>query len=591
MGPGVWVATEMQVTRPGHNDYMRGYFAMSMNSRRIGILASACAAVFTVSAIAAPPPGAAGHAQAPSLFSQPSKDRADTLTERAALNQWLLTEAVERGLRKPLVAEFSAAEMAEVDNARGEDPRRVGLTRALASPVGFSNLKMSQLKGRAVDRGNGAITATADGGFVYSSALSSPGAAGLRVHFTHFNLPERTEVYLYTADGQAFGPYTGRGPLGDGEFWSHTVVGDYLVVQMRHVGQASDQDLRSAGFNITGLAHIRPVFLDGLCADNASCVVNAVCDSDADDDKVAALTNSVALMQWISGAFVYNCTGGLINDSDPGNDDNPVPYFLTANHCINKGKDAKSLENYFQYVDTDCSSDGCLSWSELRDSIDTRTLGASIVSTGRNADYTLLRLAQAAPHDSVYLGWDSTPVAFTDGVALFRVSHPQGSPQAYSQHLVDADAETCQSWPRGDRIYSRDIVGATEGGSSGSPVVIDAGNNNLKIVGQLSGACGTNINNVCDANSNSTVDGAFAAYYDQVSQWLDPVPDTCTPTEEPEASCSDGKDNDCDGLTDDADPDCGDPGGGLPTGAHCLSDSECASGSCSKGKPSSRVCN
>jgi hypothetical protein len=33
----------------------------------------------------------------------------------------------------------------------------------------------------------------------------------------------------------------------------------------------------------------------------------------------------------------------------------------------------------------------------------------------------------------------------------------------------------------------------------------------------------------------------------------------CTPTESPEVSCADGLDNDCDGLTDAADPDCGPP--------------------------------
>ena len=32
---------------------------------------------------------------------------------------------------------------------------------------------------------------------------------------------------------------------------------------------------------------------------------------------------------------------------------------------------------------------------------------------------------------------------------------------------------------------------------------------------------------------------------------------SCDPTEDPEVSCADGIDNDCDGLTDDTDPDCG----------------------------------
>ena len=108
------------------------------------------------------------------------------------------------------------------------------------------------------------------------------------------------------------------------------------------------------------------------------------------------------------------------------------------------------------------------------------------MSTGKAADYPLLRLSESAPPGSVFLGWNENPVAFSDGAELSRVSHPQGAPQSFSTHVVDTSAGTCTAWPRGDRIYSRDVVGATEGGSSGSPVVNSAG----QIVGQLSGACG-----------------------------------------------------------------------------------------------------
>ncbi|HEY5680690.1 MAG TPA: PKD domain-containing protein, partial [Pseudomonadales bacterium] len=78
---------------------------------------------------------------------------------------------------------------------------------------------------------------------------------------------------------------------------------------------------------------------------------------------------------------------------------------------------------------------------------------------------------------------------------------------------------TCRSWPRGPWIYSSDTFGATEGGSSGSPVVNEAG----QVVGQLSGACGYETSNVC-SDLNATVDGAFAAYFNDVAQWLDPAP-------------------------------------------------------------------
>ncbi|MHB0968465.1 MAG: trypsin-like peptidase domain-containing protein [Thermoanaerobaculia bacterium] len=144
------------------------------------------------------------------------------------------------------------------------------------------------------------------------------------------------------------------------------------------------------------------------------------------------------------------------------------------------------------------------------------TTGATFVSTGSAADYTLLRLSQNAPSGAAYLGWYSDDVAFVNNTPLYRISHPQGAPQSYSTQVVDTSKGTCRSWPRGDRIYSRDTLGATEGGSSGSPVVNGAG----QLVGQLSGACGTNVNDVCDEVRNATVDGAFAAYYDTVSQWL-----------------------------------------------------------------------
>jgi hypothetical protein len=62
---------------------------------------------------------------------------------------------------------------------------------------------------------------------------------------------------------------------------------------------------------------------------------------------------------------------------------------------------------------------------------------------------------------------------------------------------------------------------------------------------------------------------------------------TCTPSETPEASCSDGLDNDCDGLTDSDDPDCG--GSCEPKGAFCSADDQCCSNKC-RGPGGSKSC-
>ena len=109
-----------------------------------------------------------------------------------------------------------------------------------------------------------------------------------------------------------------------------------------------------------------------------------------------------------------------------------------------------------------------------------------------------------------------------------------------------------------------------------------------QIVGQLYGACGTNLGNECDSVNNSTVDGAFAAYFSEIEQFLDPGSGGgCTITENPEVSCNDGQDNDCDGDTDSADTDCAT--GGLPPDSSCQVNSDCASNKC-KGKPGQMTC-
>jgi len=61
----------------------------------------------------------------------------------------------------------------------------------------------------------------------------------------------------------------------------------------------------------------------------------------------------------------------------------------------------------------------------------------------------------------------------------------------------------------------------------------------------------------------------------------------CTPTQNPETSCSDGVDNDCDGFTDSADTDC--QVSCSPAGASCTANSQCCSNSC-KGSAANKTC-
>jgi V8-like Glu-specific endopeptidase len=308
----------------------------------------------------------------------------------------------------------------------------------------------------------------------------------------------------------AFGTYTGKGPNGTGEFWSNTIAGESLTVHLdAPEGVAPSFTIAGVGYlterfatantlaPVTNAANTKP------CSFNANCTEDVACVNE--NAAVTAAKNAVAHILFASGGFLYICSGGLVADSDLLTN---VPYFITANHCISRASEASSMETFFFYAASSCQS--------CPDPGAANTTGSTIVSTNKSSDYTLLRLSQNAPAGATFLGWSSTAIANTNGVNLYRISHPKGSPQAYSEHRVDTSRGTCRSWPRGAWIYSSDLFGATEGGSSGSPVVNGAG----QLVGQLSGGCGFNVNDVCDAASNATVDGAFAAYFSAVSSFL-----------------------------------------------------------------------
>lgn len=435
-------------------------------------------------------------------------DRAAHFEKMFALQEQLRGETIELAASVPLEVTFTPEDLRVVKDAVAQQRKMmVGVVRELGIDMNFPRAAMTRDRAE-LHESFGAVRARTDGSFLWEGVIRSPQASALRVHLTGFDLPAGSALYVYTTEGMAFGPYTGKGPNGTGDFWTNTVRGSELVLRLNGGVEGSPR------FEVSGLGHLTSEFAiaDSLmrrvsanqanCSFNASCVVGANCVPN--DGAVNDAKNAVAHILFASGAYLYICSGGLVADSDTSSS---IPYFITANHCISRGSEASSLETFFFY-DAACGS--------CPDPGAASTTGSSIVSTNRSSDYSLLLLSQNAPSGAAYLGWSSAEIAFTNGAHLYRISHPKGAPQSYSTHDVDTSKGVCRSWPRGGWIYSRDIIGSTEGGSSGSPVVNAAG----QLVGQLSGGCGTNVNDVCDDARNATVDGAFAAYYSNVSGWL-----------------------------------------------------------------------
>ena len=531
----------------------------------------------------------------------------ERLAEMARLHGMVTSEMPEGTLSKRIGVKLSADEIGELQRVvpRAGEPLKIGLVKPLPVALSVNGISPTNKNARAA---GGSFANLDDGGFSWAITVGSEGARAIRVHIRNFSLPENAEMYIFNMKGEAHGPYTGRGPLGTGEFWTNSVRSDTGVIMVRQVGPTSDLQRARITFIIDKVGHIggtpgadprNHTWNDpDKCAEfgsNPPCVEDAECGSVAPADQSA-----IAKMEWISGCCIFTCTGGLIADTDTGSQRN---LFLTANHCLSRQRLADRLEFWFEYTTDSCQGNCPHNPPDI-------TNGATLLDSSTNGDHTLLELNSNPPAGSTFLGWNNTPIANSNGAALARVSNPNYGSQVFSTHVVDTSRGTCQGLPRGEFIYSSTTFGGTDGGSSGSPVVNAAG----EIVGQLFGACGFNVGDPCDDEANATVDGALAHYFPDVEQYLDPSGGGCTSDAECDdgdacngaetcvgGSCQAGTPPPCqngdgccpDGCDSGNDDDCAAGGcvnpGGLPPGASCVDDIECCSDKC-KGRSGSKTC-
>jgi hypothetical protein len=145
-----------------------------------------------------------------------------------------------------------------------------GLAARLKTPP---TVALPPLEGRqpAVDKGGAMVAGThrslpsnsvkrggwtklPGGGSVWRVALKTPGAEGVRIHFTQFDAA-KGRVWIYAERDlkpEVAGPYTG--PNRDGDFWSGTVFSDTVIVEYQPPAGA-----RASGappFQIPEISHL-----------------------------------------------------------------------------------------------------------------------------------------------------------------------------------------------------------------------------------------------------------------------------------------------------------------------------------------------
>lgn len=427
----------------------------------------------------------------------------------------------------------------DADPASEEAVPKIGTAIDFGRAVDFAGVDSVGLQPGGATLHGGVVGPADQDILVWEAALVLPEAKAVRLEFTGLALAAGVELYVYNEDGQVWGPYGGRGPDGSGEFWSPSTFGDTLRVHLRANDAAA---LAASRFTIARVMHlgarvaplqdrIREQYAVGPMPDDVGfcgaqvpdCTQNAVCWIDA-NAALAAPSNAVAHLQFVVGSSAYICTGAFLAQS--GNAPQQ-PYFMTAHHCFSTQASASSLEAYFKFRTSACSNGTCPSTGSAP-----RVNGSTLIATGASpsqADFTFLRLSGFPATSGIrLLGWSSALVP--EAAQVTHMGHPAGAPLAFSYRrfrVNNASLPHVANWPEPTFLYSglasasSDWTGATAGGSSGGPLLLQLADGTVPFIGQLSGAAyAQEPLNECDPNGVSTVDGAFRSSFPSVRRYL-----------------------------------------------------------------------
>lgn len=397
-------------------------------------------------------------------------------------------------------------------NAAGQQPVKTGFFRSLPVPAKVfldSNefLKNSETDASSnLERSSTIAFKESPETFHFAAKIVVADAWRLQVKLSDVRLPTGTRLWVYgeLEDFMSFGSELIRP---DGDLWTPSIAGDTLHLELE-VPKSSLAAEEVLAFRIDQIAEIFELDEQGSPSVDAVpfkfCTESAACWGIGEDltDLMKAAT---AHLRTVKSGGVFVCSGTLMNAGGSF-----IPYLLTAEHCISNQNEAASTTFYFDYIPNSCNGlDPNLSSLP-------RVSGASLLATRPASDSSFLQLSSTPSGTRGFAGWTTTTPS--TGQRLHSFSHPNGRSMRYSRTRVVIDGPTCSSRPTLDYLYSDQEVGGVQGGSSGSHVFTD----DYRVVGQLTGACGTDPSNGCFWGSNDRFDGRFSRFYPQIRQWLSP---------------------------------------------------------------------
>jgi len=354
----------------------------------------------------------------------------------------------------------------------------------------------------AAPQAGGEWLALDDGKAVWRMAIQSDGASGVRVHFHDFAAASGA-VWVYSEDrSQVFGPYTGSGIDESGDFWSHTVFADTVVVEY-----LADQRTETVPFSITKISHL---MTSEQTMSAGNCELDVTCYS-----PWGGIASGVGMYIFESAGATYQCSGALVNNTNHDS----KPYFLTANHCISTQAMAQTVEVFWKFETATCNGTPP-SLSGLPTTLGATYLASAPIPSG---DFSLILLSQLPNSSLTFYGWNASATALAMGGSVVGMHHPQGDYTriVFGARNADATVQVGTVIAPASMFYQiQATAGVIEPGSSGSPLFTP----DESIVGTLTyGPTG----NACSISPFTAGYARFTVAYPSLSQYLAPA---ATPT-------------------------------------------------------------
>ena len=334
--------------------------------------------------------------------------------------------------------------------AQEKSPRAIGISREVSADL------------RTISGADLAWVPVADG-LAARVDVSSTGAAGIRVALVITRTDPDVSVRFSGsgADARVFGPYPANRvaevAAAEGAYWSPVIDGDTAVIELH---APLGVDVQAIELSVLRVSHlvVAGQSLDKVdtkvldIGTSGSCEVDIACVANPPQPMLDAAKSVAKMVFTDPDGKTYECTGTLINDAVASS----IPYFHTANHCIDSQARASTLNTYWFFDAVACNSKAVPPYVLLAG-------GATLLGRSEDYDWALLRLRDAPPAGATFSAWRAEPLA--TGAVAYTIHHPEGDLKKQSQGLT-----------QGYRTYSdgstfmqmRWSVGSTEPGSSGA---------------------------------------------------------------------------------------------------------------------------